>query len=824
MAVQKIDYENKIGLQNDENVPNKNKVTDEDMNQIKSKVNNNADELSTAQQNIEDLQEGQGTASSEITSLENRVTTLEKDNTKNKQDIANKVDKVEGKGLSTEDYTTAEKEKLAGLSNYNDTEIKQDIQELQSKNEEQDKKIETIEAEQESQNDLLQRTQNALINITTPKSSNINVKDSSYLNAKIDVFGISKQETRSGKNKFNIEKLTGTNITDKDSKTGAFKMSNCWGIIVMDNASLQEILKPNTQYKCIADVTLLSKPDDLNASNSSQILSLYNNQDVVVVNMLFTSNKQEKDNWEVNTKKHLSTTFTTPADLTGFSMIGYNYRTERATNEGSFKFENIMILEATEDDESFEQYGASPSPKYPSEIENAGDNINLFNKETVGNNTYIDASNGQVQSYTGSSSSDYINVKNLKSVILSGDTIARDNGGAFYNSEKVYISGFTTNQIWSGIDIPETANYVRVTVTTANLDKIKLEKGKKATSYSNYGCGNIDITVCNKNLANLEIVSNQFNVTTEKINANTFKITRTANTSSSYGQVEMNLDANKTYTVFVKISGENTTGACITLWKGYNGNGTYSGSFTNYKTIQTTQDLLIIGLYPNQSNNLSGLETTFEIMIIEGNNINEDFVPYEQQTITFPLSEGQKLYDKDYPASDGIHHVRKQIELDGTENWGVIYENIFWIEFSDTKLFTSAIMTHFKYAKKSLTELLDNEFTTSVGQGHAFWTKKEGMTLEEFKSFLSQQKQAGIPVIVEYELETEEIEAYTEEQQEAYDQLQNVLSYKTETNVFTDKAQLVFKYIADTQTWAINLVKNEIANTNQQLLNIAGGN
>ena len=46
--------------------------------------------------------------------------------------LNNKVDKVEGKGLSTEDYTTAEKEKLATLTNYNDTEIKADITKLQS--------------------------------------------------------------------------------------------------------------------------------------------------------------------------------------------------------------------------------------------------------------------------------------------------------------------------------------------------------------------------------------------------------------------------------------------------------------------------------------------------------------------------------------------------------------------------------------------------------------------------------------------------------------------------------------------------------------------
>ena len=35
-----------------------------------------------------------------------------------------KIEKEAGKGLSTNDYTTAEKEKLAGLSNYNDAEIR----------------------------------------------------------------------------------------------------------------------------------------------------------------------------------------------------------------------------------------------------------------------------------------------------------------------------------------------------------------------------------------------------------------------------------------------------------------------------------------------------------------------------------------------------------------------------------------------------------------------------------------------------------------------------------------------------------------------------
>ena len=42
-------------------------------------------------------------------------------------DISTKVDKVTGKGLSTNDFTTEEKNKLKGLSNYNDSEIRADI-------------------------------------------------------------------------------------------------------------------------------------------------------------------------------------------------------------------------------------------------------------------------------------------------------------------------------------------------------------------------------------------------------------------------------------------------------------------------------------------------------------------------------------------------------------------------------------------------------------------------------------------------------------------------------------------------------------------------
>lgn len=59
-------------------------------------------------------------ATEDISQIKQQVADLEQ----------NKEDKVEGKGLSTEDYTTQEKNKLASLQNYNDDEVREMISAL----------------------------------------------------------------------------------------------------------------------------------------------------------------------------------------------------------------------------------------------------------------------------------------------------------------------------------------------------------------------------------------------------------------------------------------------------------------------------------------------------------------------------------------------------------------------------------------------------------------------------------------------------------------------------------------------------------------------
>ena len=181
----KINYNNKAPFQTLEEIPDENKVNASDMNEIKQVVNTNADELNTAKEDIENLESGQGTASADITSLKNRVSTLETDNSTNKTNISNleenKVDKVKGKGLSTEDFTTELKSKLESLENYDDTEIKEDISNL--------------EAGQTEQNEQIDMLINALPS-ETQEAENINIKGTIPVKFKeFKVSGNSKQET-----------------------------------------------------------------------------------------------------------------------------------------------------------------------------------------------------------------------------------------------------------------------------------------------------------------------------------------------------------------------------------------------------------------------------------------------------------------------------------------------------------------------------------------------------------------------------------------------------------------------------------------------------
>ena len=83
-------------------------------------------------QNYQSKESGKGLSTNDYTTAEKEKLAGLPTGTEITQDINSKVDKVEGKQLSTEDFTTVLKNKLEGLSNYNDTAIQQSLASLQS--------------------------------------------------------------------------------------------------------------------------------------------------------------------------------------------------------------------------------------------------------------------------------------------------------------------------------------------------------------------------------------------------------------------------------------------------------------------------------------------------------------------------------------------------------------------------------------------------------------------------------------------------------------------------------------------------------------------
>ena len=502
-----------------------------------------------------------------------------------------KVDKVPGKGLSTEDYTTEEKQKLAGLTNYDDTEIKEDIAKIQEEQTTQNQKIEKIEDNQ--------------IHIKTEQSSTINVQDCSNLSAKIDIFGVSSQETRSGKNLLDIS-LLAKELTNGISYTYENDKIHVEGIATAlapsNVANVTNKLEIGKKY-----ILSLNKSNNDNVIATASIQYNDGTPQAWVSSFLFAENMQA-----VNIYLQVSNGTTVNVDITA------------QLEEGDV---------ATE----YEKYGASPSPEFPSEIENVvGDiditvcNKNLFAKTKSKINYILTATGTEIVS-EGAFISDYIFVK--KGIAYFSNTRGYSNAG-FYDLDKQFIERKDLPQ--NSQFIPDNNYYIRLNGKIENIETLQFEIDNKSTEYTQH----------------------------------------------------------------------------------------------------------------------------------------------QSQTIIFPLQEGQKLYEGSYLAGDRIHHFRTQDNnVSGTSK----------------------------------------TFSNAKENGKYMCNVKESGTLNG-KTITFETSVTN--AIVEYELAEEETEAYTEAQQEAYNQLQNVTPYKLVTNISTDKAKLQFNYIADTKTYVdneINSIKEQLKTVNELL-------
>lgn len=479
-------------------------------------------------------------------------------------------------------------------------------------------------------------------------------------------------------------------------------------------------------------------------------------------------------------------------------------------NVGDYVDYTDLIVTVNNDDMSYEDYGASPSPDYPSEIGNV-EGKNKFDinqeKEIFGimlykysyylkpNTKYTISSNCPASTtaniYANSNSS------NSAVYINKNQTIQSDENGYFYILVR-FKADASDNSTFNLYEKVLNGTYY-----------IQLEEGTVASPYVPHS--SLEIKNVGENL--LDLSKCQFNGC--KIGSDGKSII--SNISNNYycelitTQLNDYLLANKGKTLTF-LTGTLLNKATAVVIYGTRTNGSTYQEVQEQRTgkcsITVADDFTTITAvrlrFNRQSTLFTDTSTTINYAMLVLGTEEIPYKPYKEQKLDFPLSEGQKLYKDSYLSSDGIHHKRKQVVLDGGkyENWAIWTASLtnverFYINLEKPAKYNGAsLCSHFRLSSAD-SDTEHFRWSNSSGiqkQFVIFIDKSKATTVAELKTWLQSN-----PITVEYELATEEIVPYTTAQQEAYNQLQKLKLYKGQNTMFSLEGSIInLKYLEDT--------------------------
>ena len=682
------------------------------------------------------------------------------------------------------------------------------------------------------------KKENSLLKSQIPEGhasgNSIHLEDSSNMDFECKLRSESRQETTEGYNLLNVE--------------NDFKVTNL---------EANKVVEINLK----ADVTYTIKCDKIETDNTELKSCLFRFQH----DSADVANPYARI--PITTK---TTTYTPPEDINSVRIYSGTSHNESATTNTTFK--NLMIYEGTEN-KPYELYtgeNPSPSPEYSSKIKNVGDNINILNKEVVdasnnlrgnaldtgrrliankdGNYTYgafkiggrellgktlgihadIETTGGnpRISIFAGNSSS---LTKSLLQVALSASGTGYVTIPSSLNSELDTISAV----------LYVTTDARVVAGTYVDYTNLKVQVGSKKVVYSAYNCGSLGVTISNKNLYKIEKVINDTNYS--KI---IYK-DENGNVSFSTGGIPLIIAPTKIkekteYTYILKCQSNVTTENNINFTGIYE-DGTSKLLSANKKKdtnefivkFKTDKEKTLAYVTQQYTNSSRTTIITKGTMILEGDylNLEETYEIHQEQEILFPLVEGQKLYEGSYLAKE-IHNKRAQDILTGEES----LQN-YHSDTSNGFVGFSFIMSrkHKKNADFLCTHLTKNGENVYYTRGLGGWLPDEDKwcyicvpisilkdvstaekQIESMKEYLTEQYNAGTPMKFEYEIATEEIIPYTQEQQAVIDKI--LYTYKNVTNISVDDelATLDITYKKDIET----MFNNQAKEYNERLSNI----
>lgn len=626
---------------------------------------------------------------------------------------------------------------------------------------------------------------------TTVTGENITANNIELEDGRIAVSGNSKQETREG---YNLLAVDNEHCSYNTSTTTIIYLNDGW-VEMKNNTSEVQYVNYTAPTKNIVSGKSYTLKVEFADSNKCNVFLQNANEDY-------------------------SKVIGNSGNITNTSISDY-IKVLIYLNAGLTIKIRLTLVEGTVAKE-YEQYGAMPSPDYPSEVESCGDNINLF--DGVFEQGYLDGKGNKIDAPSDVLSTMFIPVKPNTSYTFSCAEGYKINRFWSYKSDKTFISRSDSLEVPT-ITTDSNTYYIRFTVwgqgnsiTPNMVSKAKIEKGSTATPYSPYGQGCINEVICNKNLFNLEkwfnntnrhlcdtatLINNGFSITFKTMNdAYIGYVSGTTGSvlSDEYKKQVIEVKPNTEYTLSV-------SSAPKCYIEEYDKNYTALGfkqipssyNKTNL-TFTTTENTKYITVRLGAEGNYTTYQFT-DIQLEEG--IGTDYVEHQEQVFTISTQQPMrsigdvrdtfvKINNKWYER----HSIDRRI-FNGTESFSRMSDST-----NIHSRFTFPLQT-VKNGSKMYCNMLQqvSQYITLVEGDEAIQlrdisndnmisiiilnSRLSEATANGFSAYLKSLYDTGTPMYIYYELATPIDIECTEEQIKVLNQLYNTTIYTPTTHVYS---------------------------------------
>lgn len=450
----------------------------ENWDKMQDVVDNNAEELMQVQKDISTLKEDNKTNKSSIDVLEKSNETRDEKISKNVEDI----------GIIQE---TIKSEKES---------IDKSLENINTKDEKQDEDIkankESIEALQ-TENERLREDIKSIAVVNEVRGENIHIEDSSDARCELEIGGNQQQDTREGYNKLDSSEFI------KSTQNGVTLKVNLDGTLTLNGTATAD-----TTFRILRTQKLIVGKANLK----------------VIINQLENAIKTGTIRLVCQDENYENTIYSQIGTSTFYNNLkeGITYNIFSLTISSGTICNNLKLgLVISEDKTDYEQYGASPSLDFPSELKAVGDDINILNDTIFARKGYYSGIVGATTQKANTTirllTDEDINVISNKDITISlgTDKDLKYNVFEIDENDVIIKNNMSSNNKDKTIKLQENTKKISLmlmwqdankTITLEDIKdcKIKIAYGTRISNYSSYNCGSAKIDIFNKNFIDID--------------------------------------------------------------------------------------------------------------------------------------------------------------------------------------------------------------------------------------------------------------------------------------------------------------------------------